>query len=419
MPRCTPFFVLVVLAALGCKKSTPAEPESNSGRDPGGGLTAYTIPDPSAPPAIPSLPSVPSVPVVPRPGVTTWPSDPALAARLDAPVEYLGYQLRPPKGYATVTRQRGVTTVPELAWLADPVPSDRVRPKFAVTVYYPPGGPTSSLQNNLTIESSRPRLTFADVVQQPAEWGQINGVAFGRVRWAGKHWFKTVNAAGSVYVAIDGKAIIWMTVEDEAPNGPAPAVALAEEAFLTFRRADPTTPTLDLGPTGTKRLVPGRADDLPVGGVNPNNGAAFRDVAPAGGILVGFDLGPAQYFRGVDVVGMLRPIYRVGDKDVPGQLHGVDQKRSVRVVAKPGYAVGAVRVNTGLWIDACSVTFMKVAGDRLDPKDSYESAWTGDKANGLPATLGGDGTPVIGITGHTDGENRVTAVGLLYLRPGR
>ena len=40
------------------------------------------------------------------------------------------------------------------------------------------------------------------------------------------------------------------------------------------------------------------------------------------------------------------------------------------MVAKPGYAVAAMNVKSGANADGLSLTFMRINGDRLDPKDA-------------------------------------------------
>jgi hypothetical protein len=90
----------------------------------------------------------------------------------------------------------------------------------------------------------------------------------------------------------------------------------------------------------------------------------------------------------------------------------------VKVVAKPGYAVGAITCKTGLGIDGLSVIFMKISGTRLDPTDSYQSQWIGGQGGGPPTKYGGDGTPVIGIIGKKNRNRELTGLGLM-LAPGQ
>src|SRR5207245_11211787 len=135
-----------------------------------------------------------------------------------------------------------------------------------------------------------------------------------------------------------------------------------------------------------------------VGGKTKIQGGAFDpefgESAPDGGLLVGFEIGLQKFFNN-DVVRAMRPIFRVGDKETLGTQRGTNLSRVVKVVAKPGYAVGAVTAKAGLTVDGMSVTFMKITpAGRLDPNDAYESDWIGGRGGGAPMRLGGDGTPV-------------------------
>jgi hypothetical protein len=137
----------------------------------------------------------------------------------------------------------------------------------------------------------------------------------------------------------------------------------------------------------------------------------FRDGAPAGGLLVGLEVGLGKFVNN-DIVVAVRPIYRVGEKESFGEQHGTDTRQVVKVVAKPGYAVAAISVKTGLGVDGLSLTFMKVADGKLDAKDSYESEWVGGMGGGGPVKLGGN-QPVVGLAGKTNNKNDVTGLGLL------
>ncbi|HEX5271643.1 MAG TPA: hypothetical protein VFW33_14195, partial [Gemmataceae bacterium] len=144
----------------------------------------------------------------------------------------------------------------------------------------------------------------------------------------------------------------------------------------------------------------------------------FTDTAPEGGLLVGFEIGLGK-FVSTDIIKAARPIYRAGGKESLGKQYGTDTSRVVKVVAKEGYAVGAINVRAGLLVDGMSVTFMKVNGPgRLDPKDSYESEWVGGKGGNAPVRLGGDGTPVIGITGKSN-KTDLTGLGLHQKPPAK
>src|SRR5207249_6321765 len=79
------------------------------------------------------------------------------------------------------------------------------------------------------------------------------------------------------------------------------------------------------------------------GGFDPE----FKDLAPEGGLLVGFEIGTAPAF-GRDMIRAIRPIYRTGDKETMGQQYGTQLSKVVTLKAKDGYAVGGMSVKHGL-----------------------------------------------------------------------
>ena len=82
-----------------------------------------------------------------------------------------------------------------------------------------------------------------------------------------------------------------------------------------------------------------------------------------------------------------------------GQQHGTNLARVTRLLARPGYAVGAMTVKAGANADGLSLTFMCVKGDRFDPGRRYQSPWIGDERPGGRTELGGNGKLVLGIIG--------------------
>ncbi|HSQ56240.1 MAG TPA: hypothetical protein VLM40_10915, partial [Gemmata sp.] len=175
---------------------------------------------------------------------------------------------------------------------------------------------------------------------------------------------------------------------------------------LLGRTNDKNVAALGLAYVGEKPWPPGKPTRVQGGGDLEN-----RDGAPAGGLLVGFEIGLGKWFNN-DVVKAIRPIYRVGDKESFGERYGTDTSRVVKVVAKPGYAVGAIMIKTGLGIDGMSVIFMKVADGKLDPKENYESEWIGGMGGGGLVRITGEGKLVIGSVVKTNAKD-ATGIGLL------
>jgi hypothetical protein len=130
-------------------------------------------------------------------------------------------------------------------------------------------------------------------------------------------------------------------------------------------------------------------------------GASFSDAAPVGGLLVGL-----RCFQGTNWGGALRavqPVYQVGSRQAAGQRCGQPGGDEHPVLAKPGYAVGAMNARAGLVLNAVQLVFYRIDGRRLDPTDSYASEWVGSEG-GSPYQLDARGDPILGVFGgwHED-----------------
>ncbi len=150
------------------------------------------------------------------------------------------------------------------------------------------------------------------------------------------------------------------------------------------------------------------------GGADPQ----FRDDAPGGALLIGFEIGLGKFGAG-DVIKAVRPIYRnAANQEIMGRQYGTQLDRVVTVKAKPGYAVGTMIVRAGLFLDGMSLVFMRVDNGKLNPADSYPSNQVGG-LGGNPNTFGGSGAPIIGIVGKTR-PNECSGLGLVLgnVNPG-
>lgn len=139
----------------------------------------------------------------------------------------------------------------------------------------------------------------------------------------------------------------------------------------------------------------------------------FRDVGPEGSVLVGVRVSYIERFGGPKVRSV-QPIYRSGDSHYEGQIHGEVVGPVTTVVARPDYAVGGLVTHTGLTLDGFGIVFMKVEGDHLDPKDTYNSPWIGDRKGGNPGGVTTPGGLVVGLQGRAGDE--VNALGLTMRR---
>jgi hypothetical protein len=144
------------------------------------------------------------------------------------------------------------------------------------------------------------------------------------------------------------------------------------------------------------RLRAGREDGLP-----------FSDEAPAGALLAGLICVQGNNWGGA--LHGVQPIYQTSTGYVTGQRHGAPGGEEHHVVARPGYAVGAIKARAGLVLNAVQVVFYRIDGQRLDPNDRYESEWVGSDGGGLNE-LDGRGDPIIGVFGGW--ERDLLSIGL-------
>jgi hypothetical protein len=136
----------------------------------------------------------------------------------------------------------------------------------------------------------------------------------------------------------------------------------------------------------------------------------FKDDAPDGAYLIGFELGLGLTGR-KDVVRSLRPIYRSAKGDlVLGEQWGTLLDQVVTVKAKDGYAIAGLNVSSALYIEGIQLNFRRVKDGKLDGNDAYQSEWIGTRGNRVEA-IEGINRPIPGIVGKRDGYD-VKGIGL-------
>ncbi len=124
----------------------------------------------------------------------------------------------------------------------------------------------------------------------------------------------------------------------------------------------------------------------------------FKVVPPQGALLVGFDVNADQN----KIIG-IRPIFLTAKGQTTGKWCGLSKSagETKRVLARKGYAVGALKVKAGAGIDGLSVQFMEIGGEGLNTRNSYDSDWFGSPTAAKSSVqMSGNGYPVIGIHGH-------------------
>src|SRR5262245_2495615 len=144
----------------------------------------------------------------------------------------------------------------------------------------------------------------------------------------------------------------------------------------------------------------------------------FREVAKDGGVLVGFETGMSTAF-GNEIPYSIRPVYRANGKEwvgAPvGNFSSYKVRRTVRTVAKDGYAVGGIWQRTGTWIDKFALLYMRVKDGHLDRTDHYTSEWVGSSDGGTERYTDGRGRPVAGVFADGNRE-QARGIGLIYAR---
>jgi HEAT repeat protein len=139
-------------------------------------------------------------------------------------------------------------------------------------------------------------------------------------------------------------------------------------------------------------------------------GEPFIDLAPRGGLLVGFrvtvwNTGDREFIKS------LVPLYRVGVAEERGKVHGQPSGPTQETLARPGYAIGGLIAQGDDRFDGFMAVFMKIIPGGLDPKDKYLGDWIGGRRVGADVFLGEDAVPVIGVSGRQGAD--IDALGLV------
>jgi hypothetical protein len=134
------------------------------------------------------------------------------------------------------------------------------------------------------------------------------------------------------------------------------------------------------------------------------------DRAPRRGYLVGlrvtvWNTGDRQFIKS------LIPLYRVGEAAEQGRVHGEPSGPVQETLARPGYAIGGLIAQGSDRFDGFRAVFMKITPTGLDPKDKIAGDWIGGRKEGADVFLGGDGVPVIGVSGRQGAD--MDALGLI------
>jgi hypothetical protein len=145
----------------------------------------------------------------------------------------------------------------------------------------------------------------------------------------------------------------------------------------------------------------------------------FTDIKPEGGLLVGFRYCLTN-FANKSALAFLQPIYLTSQGELPGQPCGKETGQILQIKARKGYAVGAITiVGTPLVISSITVDYMRIGDGKLVASDHYSSETIGGESRRSPKTIGGDGTPIVGICGtlKPTANFPAFALGAVFLGP--
>jgi len=135
----------------------------------------------------------------------------------------------------------------------------------------------------------------------------------------------------------------------------------------------------------------------------------WEDLPEQGGLLIGLDVGLTP---NGDSIQAMQAVYATQRGEVRGKAFGKPTDQGVRLKAKSGYAIGAISVRSGLFLDGVVVTFMQIQGDRLNPEINYSSEPFGGKG-GSEKNLSLPGEPIIGLHGHIAKDGRLHSLGII------
>lgn len=301
-------------------------------------------------------------------------------------------------------RPESIRVVPEDNQLAGRLPFPSVTQESATSPNQPSSPAARPPAGGGGFEStpSQPQLTQNEEEERrrAAQKAAEDAIRLAKERWLAEEARRKAAAfpAGSTgstgTSSIEGKAVsnpdAKVTAEKTDGNivpSPMQGSSPADQAFLNSMGKTPSKPSVDAVSSG---------DTEQVGGTG---GWAFRKEGR--GPLLGFRYRVTQW----DNEPCLAPIEPIFDPNAP--LGG----QSV-VMARNGYAVGALNVDANRFVHAVQIVFMRLKADgRLDSSDSYTSPWLGSPTGKPVKTIGGNGTPVVGIVGRQGAV--LDAIGLI------
>jgi hypothetical protein len=257
------------------------------------------------------------------------------------------------------------------------------------------------------------------------------GKSKGEFQCGAQHWYTQVASVltGLTRAKVDQRlkeldsvklevAVAKKAPAKSPPPKPAPAPAGPQEGSFN---SDPDRKQLPLNARLATHINVSQKGNQTVDTKQLGSGETpFRLFVPEGGLVIGLDIvyfgsGGAKLY-----VGAFRGVMLTAKGKVVGPWHGVPGNRDfLHIEAKPGYAVGGLRIKAGGGIDSLIVIFMKINGLQLDPSDSYTSDFYGGQGGNGPTDLGMDGSLVVGLFGKNtvNPDSTANGLGLITIPP--
>lgn len=130
--------------------------------------------------------------------------------------------------------------------------------------------------------------------------------------------------------------------------------------------------------------------------------ARDRDVPEETSVLVGFEVFLNPFSDSDKTIRGVIPIYRTESNKLIDGLPRANTRtqNSRKIIAKRGYAVGAISAMSERAIRKFKITFHRIDGFSLDGEDAYESDWLGEWEGGRELTVGAGGKIPVGVDGY-------------------
>ena len=138
-------------------------------------------------------------------------------------------------------------------------------------------------------------------------------------------------------------------------------------------------------------------------------GQEFSDIPEVGELLIGL----AYSVNKKQQINAIQPIYHDGLQARAGTSVPADSADLTCLIARPGYAVGQIKVSIARPINRLQVKFMRITTTGLDSQDYYNSDSYGDKAEPVRVVRNSQGTPVVGMYGRFEPLTGLTDLGLV------